>query len=214
MFAAEFGEGLSIAARERIAALIEDLALDPDAVIAEAESDVNKARLKSECARAFEIGIFGAPSLVAHDGEPFGATTGSNRGSTGRRAEAPWGGDPHAECRGFACRRPRRRCPWSEAIVIEAGQGSQAAPGGEGVARMDVGDGAADDEPWRIRHCEAGDGEGLLSERRSARGSGNQHPVLDGFALTTEIPHHSPSRADGTRSRRTASKEFDGRFER
>ncbi len=94
VFAAEFGEGLSIAARERIAALIEDLALDPDAVIAEAESDVNKARLKSECARAFEIGIFGAPSLVAHDGELFwgddrleqGLDWTARRGALGRRS--------------------------------------------------------------------------------------------------------------------------------
>ena len=71
LFAAEFGEGLSIAHRERIAALIEALGLDPDAVLAEAESDANKARLKAECARALEIGVFGAPTLVAHDGELF-----------------------------------------------------------------------------------------------------------------------------------------------
>src|SRR5271166_2922388 len=53
----------------------------------------------------------------------------------------------------------------NEAIVIEAGQGSQAAPGGESVARVDVGDGAADDQPCRVRQHEAGDGEGFISER-------------------------------------------------
>ena len=71
VFAAEFGDGLSIAHRERIAALIAKLGLDPEAVIAEAESDANKALLKAECARALEIGIFGAPSLVTGDGELF-----------------------------------------------------------------------------------------------------------------------------------------------
>lgn len=71
VFAAEFGQGLSIAPRERIAVLIAELALDPDAIIAEAESDANKARLKAECARALQIGIFGAPSLVTEDGELF-----------------------------------------------------------------------------------------------------------------------------------------------
>ena len=71
VFAAEFGAGLSIGHREPIAALIAELGCDPEAVIAEAESDANKARLKAECARAVEIGIFGAPSLVTADGELF-----------------------------------------------------------------------------------------------------------------------------------------------
>ena len=52
-----------------------------------------------------------------------------------------------------------------EAIVIEAGQGAQAAPGGERVASVDIRDGAADDEPGRVRQHEAGDGEGFISER-------------------------------------------------
>jgi 2-hydroxychromene-2-carboxylate isomerase len=71
VFAAEFGEGLSIADRERIGALVAELGLDPNAVVSEAEGDANKARLKDQCARAAEIGIFGAPSLVTEDGELF-----------------------------------------------------------------------------------------------------------------------------------------------
>jgi 2-hydroxychromene-2-carboxylate isomerase len=71
IFSAEFGEGLSIAHRERVAAVIAAVGLDPEAVIPEAESDANKARLKAECARALAIGIFGAPSLVTGDGELF-----------------------------------------------------------------------------------------------------------------------------------------------
>jgi len=70
VYAAEFGEGLSIDDRERIAALAAALGLDPASVLAQAESEAGKARLKAECARAAEIGIYGAPTLVS-DGEVF-----------------------------------------------------------------------------------------------------------------------------------------------
>ena len=84
VFAAEFGEGLSIAHRDRIAALIEELGLDPEAVLAEAESDANKARLKSECARAFETRHFRRAEPRHRRTANFsGATTGWNRASTG-----------------------------------------------------------------------------------------------------------------------------------
>jgi 2-hydroxychromene-2-carboxylate isomerase len=71
VYAAEFGEGAPIAERSTVAALIAKTGLDPEAVLKRAESDPNKARLKAECARAAEIGIFGAPSLVTEDGELF-----------------------------------------------------------------------------------------------------------------------------------------------
>jgi len=71
VYAAEFGEGLSISDRERIAALVAELGLDAEAVLARAESEANKALLKAACARAAEIGIFGAPRLVTEDGELF-----------------------------------------------------------------------------------------------------------------------------------------------
>jgi len=71
VYAAEFGEGLPIADRATIAALLPKLGLDPDAALARAESEANKARLKAECARAAELGIIGAPSLVTDDGEVF-----------------------------------------------------------------------------------------------------------------------------------------------
>ena len=70
-YAAEFGEGAPIADRALIAELVERLGLDPEAVLAKAEGDANKAKLKSECARAVELGVFGAPSLVTDDGELF-----------------------------------------------------------------------------------------------------------------------------------------------
>ena len=71
VFAAEFGEGMAIGDRAALGALLRDCGIDPAAGFERAESDANKARLKAECARAAEIGIIGAPSIVAHDGEVF-----------------------------------------------------------------------------------------------------------------------------------------------
>ena len=71
VYAAEFGEGLPIAERALIAALLAKLDLDPERVFGRAESDANKALLKAESARAAELGIIGAPCLVTADGEVF-----------------------------------------------------------------------------------------------------------------------------------------------
>jgi len=89
VFAAEFGDGLSIADRERIAQLVAGLGLAPEATLEQAESEANKARLKAECARAAEIGIFGAPSLTTEDGELFWGDDRLEQGldwAAGRRA--------------------------------------------------------------------------------------------------------------------------------
>jgi len=71
VYAAEFGEGLPIAERALIAALLAKLDLDPEQVFCRAESDANKTLLKAESARAAELGIIGAPCLVTGDGEVF-----------------------------------------------------------------------------------------------------------------------------------------------
>ena len=71
VFAAEFGEGMAIGDRATLGALLTACGIDPAAAFERAESDANKALLKAECARAVEIGIIGAPSLVTHDGEVF-----------------------------------------------------------------------------------------------------------------------------------------------
>ena len=71
VFAAEFGEGKAIGDRATLGALLAACGIDPAAALARAESDANKALLKAECARAVEIGIFGAPSIVTEDGEVF-----------------------------------------------------------------------------------------------------------------------------------------------
>jgi 2-hydroxychromene-2-carboxylate isomerase len=71
VYAAEFGQGLPIADRAVIAALLVKRGLDAETVLARAEGEANKAALKAECARAAELGIIGAPSLVTGDGEVF-----------------------------------------------------------------------------------------------------------------------------------------------
>ena len=71
VYGAEFGEGLPIAERALIAALLENTGLDPEPVLERAQSDANKALLKAESARAAEVGIVGAPCLVTRHGEVF-----------------------------------------------------------------------------------------------------------------------------------------------
>jgi len=71
VYAAEFGKGLPIADRGVIAGLIAEIGLEPDAVLTRAENEANKTLLKSETARAANLGIIGAPSLVTEDGEVF-----------------------------------------------------------------------------------------------------------------------------------------------
>jgi len=71
VYAVEFGQGASIADRATLASLLAACGVDPAAALERAESDANKAALKAECARAAEIGIVGAPSIVASDGEVF-----------------------------------------------------------------------------------------------------------------------------------------------
>jgi 2-hydroxychromene-2-carboxylate isomerase len=71
VFRAEFGEGRSIADPDLIASLLRNLGLDDKAVLAAAQSDTNKARLKAQGDEARERGIFGAPTFIAPDGEMF-----------------------------------------------------------------------------------------------------------------------------------------------
>jgi 2-hydroxychromene-2-carboxylate isomerase len=71
VFLAEFAEGLSISETVTLEPLIRGLGLDPLEVFASAQSEANKERLKSETAHAAEIGLPGAPCLVASDGEVF-----------------------------------------------------------------------------------------------------------------------------------------------
>jgi len=71
VYMAEFGQGAPIADRAMLASLLTGCGVDPTATLERAESNANKAALKAECARAAEIGIVGAPSIVTGDGEVF-----------------------------------------------------------------------------------------------------------------------------------------------
>ncbi len=89
LYAAEFGEGMPIADRAAIGALLTRLGQDSEEVFSRAESQANKALLKAECARAAELGVIGAPCLVTGDGEVFWGNDRLEQGldwAAGRRA--------------------------------------------------------------------------------------------------------------------------------
>jgi len=70
VYLAEFAEGKAIA-RAAIAGVLDGLGLDAEARLAAAEDAANKQKLKAEVERAAALGLFGAPTLVAEDGEIF-----------------------------------------------------------------------------------------------------------------------------------------------
>lgn len=71
IYAAEFGEGRSIAERSTIVGVLERLGLDASEILERAASAEVKDKLCAETAFAESMGIFGAPNLVAADGEIF-----------------------------------------------------------------------------------------------------------------------------------------------
>ena len=71
VFLAEFGEGRRIDDQATMAAILTDLQLDGAKVLAAAQADAIKARLRQQTEAAQQLGIFGAPSFVTPDGELF-----------------------------------------------------------------------------------------------------------------------------------------------
>jgi 2-hydroxychromene-2-carboxylate isomerase len=71
VFAAEFGEARAIGDVDVIADLLRAIAASPEQALARAQSDEIKAKLRAETEAAQQLGIFGAPSFVAADGELF-----------------------------------------------------------------------------------------------------------------------------------------------
>src|SRR5215467_3978797 len=71
VFRAEFGEGGRIDDSATIARLVAPFGVDPAEVLARAQSEPIKARLREETQAAQTHGIFGAPSFVTADGELF-----------------------------------------------------------------------------------------------------------------------------------------------
>jgi 2-hydroxychromene-2-carboxylate isomerase len=71
VFRAEFSEAARINDSATIARLLTPFGVDPDDVLAKAQSEPIKTRLRDETQAAQQLGIFGAPSFVTADGELF-----------------------------------------------------------------------------------------------------------------------------------------------
>ncbi|CAN5232575.1 2-hydroxychromene-2-carboxylate isomerase [soil metagenome] len=71
VYQANFVDDQDISKAEVLAPLIASVGAGPDAVLAAANSDPIKTRLKDHVRQAQERGLFGAPSFVTADGELF-----------------------------------------------------------------------------------------------------------------------------------------------
>ncbi len=71
VYRAEFGGARNIGEPAVIGEILTGLGQDADAVIKQAQSDAIKAQLRAQTDEAGRLGIFGAPSFVAADGELF-----------------------------------------------------------------------------------------------------------------------------------------------
>jgi 2-hydroxychromene-2-carboxylate isomerase len=71
VFRAQFGGSRRIDEPAMLAEIVSDLGADAKAVLASAQSDDNKARLRAQTEEAQQLGIFGAPSFVTAGGELF-----------------------------------------------------------------------------------------------------------------------------------------------
>jgi 2-hydroxychromene-2-carboxylate isomerase len=71
VFRAEFGGGRRIDDDATLADILKCMNLDATRVLAAAQSDENKARLRQQTDEAQRLGVFGAPSFVTADGELF-----------------------------------------------------------------------------------------------------------------------------------------------
>ena len=67
VYKASFAHDLDLAAPAVISDLLEGLGQDAGAVLARADADANKERLRAQTEEAVEKGIFGAPSFVVGD---------------------------------------------------------------------------------------------------------------------------------------------------
>ncbi len=71
VFEAQFGEGRSIADADAIADILLRFDVAPEEALAAATSDDNKLRLRAQTEEAQRLGVFGAPTFIAADGELF-----------------------------------------------------------------------------------------------------------------------------------------------
>ena len=70
-YRAQFARGQDIGNPAVIEEILRELSLDPEAIVKEASTAENKARLKNNVEEAAKLGIYGAPTLICSDGELF-----------------------------------------------------------------------------------------------------------------------------------------------
>ena len=71
VYAAEFGEGRDIGAPGAVAGVLTKLGKDSATILVQAQTGEIKTAVRAQNAEAERLGIFGAPSFVAADGELF-----------------------------------------------------------------------------------------------------------------------------------------------
>jgi 2-hydroxychromene-2-carboxylate isomerase len=71
VFRAEFAEGRRIDEAATITDVLSDLRIEAAPVLAAAQAEPIKARLREQTAQAERLGLFGAPSFTTADGELF-----------------------------------------------------------------------------------------------------------------------------------------------
>ena len=71
VYSAEFGDAHNIGEPSEIARILTNLGQNAEAVMQTAQSDDNKLALRAQTELAGKLGIFGAPSFIASDGELF-----------------------------------------------------------------------------------------------------------------------------------------------
>jgi len=71
VYRAEFGEGLQIGDPAVLTEILKQLRAEPPRVLAAAQSEAIKSKLREETGEAQRLGVFGAPTFVAADGELF-----------------------------------------------------------------------------------------------------------------------------------------------
>jgi 2-hydroxychromene-2-carboxylate isomerase len=71
VYLAEFGEGRNIADEALLGEILSRLGLPAAEIFEKAKSDAVRALLREETATAQKLGLFGAPTFVAEDGEIF-----------------------------------------------------------------------------------------------------------------------------------------------
>jgi 2-hydroxychromene-2-carboxylate isomerase len=67
IYRANFAEDREISDPQVVSAVLQGLQLDPEPILAAANSETNKAALKAQTERAIQMGLFGAPSFTVGD---------------------------------------------------------------------------------------------------------------------------------------------------